>query len=96
MKQRKNTGLNDDYGRPIMGGDMIEWTYRQHGVMLTDEDGNEDFLACVTSGEMVVKEFKEITTIEYEVRGDTAGYFLDRPRGIGVTFISEKPKCRVI
>lgn len=96
MKQRKNTGLKDDYGTPIMDGDMIEWTYHQHGLVFTDENGDEDFLGCIAGGEMITKEFKEVKTIEYEVRGDVAGYFLDRPRGIGMTFITEKPKCRVL
>jgi len=92
----KNTGLKDDYGTPIKDGDTIEWTYIKHGVMSKDNDGNEYFLGCVTGGEMITKEFKEIKKIEYEVRGDIAGYFLDRPCGIATTFINDKPKCRVV
>lgn len=92
----KHTGLKDDYGTPINDGDSIEWTYYNHGVMIQNEDGTETFLGCVSGGEMIVKEFKEIKKIEYEIRGDNAGYFLDRPTGIATTFITEKPKCMVI
>ena len=92
----KNTGLKDDYGTSIMDGDTIEWTYHQHGTMIKNDDGTETFFGCLTGGEMIVKEFKEVNKIEYEVRGDIAGYFLDRPRGIATTFIKEKPKCKVI
>lgn len=87
----KNTGLKDDYGNIIKDGDTIEWTYNQHGIMT-----NSKFLACVSGGEMIIKEFKEKRKITYEVRSDIAGYFLDRPTGIGTTFIKDKPKCRVI
>lgn len=93
---KKNTGLKDDYGRPIYEGDTIEWTYLKHGIMIKTEDGTEKFLGCVTGGDMISKEFKEIKKIEYEVRGDIAGYFLDRPSGIATTFMSEIPKCRVV
>ena len=92
----KVTGLKDDYGTPINDGDTIEWTYIKHGVMVTGEDGTERFLCCETGGEMISKEFKETRKIEYEVRDDIAGYFLDRPRGIATTFIRDKPKCRVV
>lgn len=93
---KKDTGLKDDYGTPIKDGDTIEWTYIKHGVMIKNDDGTERFLGCVTGGEMISKEFKETKKIEYEIRDDVAGYFLDRPRGIATTFISEKPKCRVV
>ena len=95
MKQ-KNTGLKDDYGTPIMDGDTIEWTYYKHGIMSKKDDGTEYFLGCVTGGEMIKKEFKETKKIEFEVRGDVSGYFLDRPTGIATTFIKEKPKCKVV
>lgn len=93
---KKNTGLTDDYGTPIKDGDTIEWTIYRHGVMWIDEDGTEKFLPCVTCGDMIRKEFKETKKIEYEVRDGVAGYFLDRPRDIGMTFITEPPKCKVI
>jgi len=93
---RKGTGLKDDFGSPINDGDTIEWTYIQHGVMIKDDDGTERFLGCVTGGKMISKEFKETKKIEYEVRDDAAGYFLDRPRSIATTFINDKPKCRVV
>ena len=93
---KKDTGLKDDYGTPIMDGDTIEWAYWKHGVMVKQEDGTEKFLGCVTGGDMAMKEFKEKRKVEYEVRKDIAGYFLDRPKGIATTFIKEKPKCKVI
>jgi len=91
----KNTGLKDDYGNPIKDGDTIEWTYLKHGVMMKNEDGIENFMGCVGS-EMITKEFKETKKIIYEVKGDVAGYFLDRPTGIATTFIQDKPKCKII
>jgi hypothetical protein len=93
---KKDTGLKDDYGTPIKDGDTIEWTCYQHGLMIQNEDGTERFLACVTGGEMIEKEIKETKQIVYEVRDDVAGYFLDRPRGIGTTFIINKPKCKIV
>jgi hypothetical protein len=60
------------------------------------DDGSERFVGCVSGVGMVLKEFKETKKIEYEVRGDIAGYFLDRPTGIATTFIKDKPKCKVI
>jgi len=95
MNKKLNTGLIDDYNNPIMTGDTIEWTYKKHGVMIT-VDGKEKFLACVTGDPMIIKEFKETKKIEYEVRDNVTGYFLDRPTGIGLTFIKEKPLCKVI
>lgn len=92
----KNTGLSDDHGNPIMDGDTIEWTYLKHGIISKDKDGMERFFPCVTGGGMVTKEFKERKKIQYEVRGDIAGYFLDRPNEISTTFIYEKPKCKVV
>jgi hypothetical protein len=93
---KKDTGLKDDYGTPINDGDTIEWTYLKHGIMIKNKDGTERFFGCVSGGEMITREFKETRKIEYEVRGDIAGYFLDRPCGMATTFINEKPKCRVI
>ena len=93
---KKQTGLTDDYGTPINDGDTIEWTYKQHGVMIKNEDGTERFLPCVTSSEMSIKEFKERRKITHEIRNEISGYFLDRPNGVGTTFVIEKPKCRVV
>jgi len=93
---KKDTGLKDDYGNVIKDGDTIEWTYTAHGVLTKDENGKERFLRCVTGGEMTTKTFKEKKKISYEVRNDIAGYFLDRPCGISLTFINDKPKCKVI
>lgn len=95
MKKR-DTGLKDDYGTSIKDGDTIEWVYKQHGVMIKGEDGNERFLGCVAGSEMIVKEFRETKKMVYEIRDEVAGYFLDRPKGIATTFIKDKPKCRVI
>jgi len=88
INMKKDTGLKD--------GDTIEWIYNKHGIIRQNEDGTESFLGCVTGGEMIIKEFKETKKIEYEVRYDVAGYFLDRPCGIATTFINEKPKCMVV
>lgn len=96
MSKNKDTGLKDDYGNTIKDGDSIEWTYDVHGVMIKDENGVERFLGCVTSGDMIQKTVKEKKTITYQVRGDVAGYFLDRPCGMSTTFIKEKPKCKLI
>lgn len=93
---KKETGLKDDYGTPINDGDIIEWVYTKHGFMAKTKDGSEVFIGGVTGGEMVTKKFKEKKIINYEVRGDIAGYFLDRPCGIATTFIKEKPKCKVV
>jgi hypothetical protein len=93
---KKDTRLKDDYGNPIKDGDTIEWVYYKHGVMIKDDDGNEKFLGCLSGSEMITKKFKERRKIKYEVRGDFAGYFLDRPGGIATTFIKDKPKCKVV
>jgi len=90
------TGLKDDFGTPINEGDLIEWTYSQHGVLITNKNGEEEFFPCLTGGEMIVKEFKKTKKIILEVRNDISGYFLDRPSGISTTFIKNKPKCKVI
>lgn len=92
----KFTGLKDDYGNEIKDGDIIEWTYFQHGIITKKDNGSEGFLPCVSGGLMITKEFKERKKIIYEIRGDSAGYFLDRPEGIGTTFIKEKPKCKIV
>ena len=88
------TGLKDDYGTPIKPGDTIEWTYVEHGVMLENEQGDSYFLPCV-GWDLIERKTTEIKKIEYEVREDSAGYFLDRPGGIGMTFIEEGSKCKV-
>lgn len=95
-KMRKNTGLKDDYGNIIKDGDTIEWTYYQHGIMITKSNGRKFFLGGLTGGEMITKKFKKKQKIAYEVRDDVAGYFLDRPTSIATTFIEEKPKCLVV
>jgi hypothetical protein len=95
MMINNDTGLTDDYGTPIKDGDTIIWTYKAHGIMVTDDDGKERFIAGVTGGEMIEKELVQEQVIKYEIKEDSAGYFLDRPRGIGQTFIKEKPKCKV-
>lgn len=74
----------------------MEWTYVEHGVMIKNEDEQEYFLGCVCGSDMITRENKQTKKIKYEVRGDIAGYFLDRPCGISTTFISEKPKCKVL
>lgn len=89
------TGLKDDYGTPIMDGDVIEWTFKEHGCMIINEDGSETFFPCV-SADMITREATERQVVKFEVRGDFAGYFLDRPKRISTTFISEKPKCKVV
>lgn len=94
--EKKNTGLTDDYGTPIKDGDTIEWTFYRHGIMFQEEDGTESFIAGLSGGNMIKKEFKEKRKIEYEVRGETAGYFLDRPGGMAHTYIKEEPKCKVV
>jgi len=92
---KKDTGLKDDYGTPINDGDTIEWAFMEHGLMLQNKDGSETFFGCVGS-DMITRETTETKVIKYEVRGDIAGYFLDRPKGISTTFITKKPKCKVI
>ena len=92
---KKTTGLKDDYGTPINDGDTVEWTFMEHGVILQNKDGSETFFGCVGS-DMITKESKEIQVIKYEIRGDAAGYFLDRPKRMSTTFITENPKCKVV
>ena len=88
---KRQTGLKDDYGTPIKEGDTIEWTFQRHGIMAKGR-----FIGGVAT-EMVLKEFKETKKIEYEVREDSAGYFLDRPSGgISMTYIRTKTKCKII
>lgn len=95
-KETKSTGLFDDYGTPINDGDTIVWTYKAHGIVYIDEDtGEERFIPGVSGGGMIEKELTSEQVVTYEVSKDSAGYFLDRPRGIGQTFIKEKPKCKV-
>lgn len=89
------TGLKDDYGTPIMDGDVIEWTFQEHGCMMINEDGSESFVPCVAA-DMITREATERQVVKFEVRGDVSGYFLDRPKKMSTTFISEKPKCKVI
>lgn len=90
-----STGLYDDYGTEIMDGDTLEWTYYKHGIMMKNDDGSEYFLGGYAN-EMVKKKFIERRKIEYEVRGDMAGYFLDRPEGMATMYIKEESKCRVV
>lgn len=92
----KNTGLKDDFGNIIKDGSTIEWTYYQHGIMITKPNGRKSFLGGLSGGKMIVKKFKKKKKIRYEVRGDIAGYFLDRPKSIATTFIKDKPKCVVV
>ena len=90
------TGIKDDYGNKIKVGDTIEWIYYLHGVMVKEPDGSEYFLACVTGADMITKRFVERRKITYEVRDEVAGYFLDRPTSIGMTFIDIPPKGKVV
>lgn len=92
----KNTGLKDDYGNIIKDGDTIEWTYYQHGIMMTRRNGRKYFLGGLSGGKMITKKFKKKQKIVYKVRGDVAGYFLDRPTSLATFLIKEKPKCLVV
>jgi hypothetical protein len=90
-----DTGLKDSYGTPIMVGDIVEWTYTKAGYVHTTPELVQEFHAVLTSEPLVVKKFKHRQKIEYEVRHNQAGYFLDVPIGSGVRAYPE-PKCKVI
>lgn len=95
MTEKFDTQLTDDEGNKLYAGDTIEWSYSMQGVINIDKDGVEKFFPCISAYSTSVKDFKEVQKIKYEVRGDIAGYFLDRPHSISMTFMP-KPTCKKV
>lgn len=89
MANKIKIGLKDDFGTDIHAGDELVWTYKAGGHRT--HDGR--FFECVPPAEFVEKEMVQV--IQYEIRKDAAGYFLDRPSGLGVMYTRDTIKCKV-
>lgn len=90
----KDTGLKDSFSNPIMDGTTILWEYQMAGIEINTKDGKKSFMGCYPGTE--IREMKRKQTISYEIRKYSAGYFLDRPSGCGITGLEDKITCEVI
>ena len=82
------TGLKDSYGTEIREGDTIIWTYVSSGIMHNDE-----FIGCMPGN--ITKELQKEQKVEYEIREDAAGFFLDIPYSMGVYGHHDTIRCKV-
>lgn len=85
---KRLTGLKDSYGTEIKEGDTIVWSYISNGIM-----HNGEFVGVLNGDK--VKELQVEQKVDYEVREDAAGYFLNRPNSMGLYGHHDTIKCKV-
>jgi len=78
------TGLPDSNGRPILNGDKIRYEYTV-GYSLSKDGSKAHYIPF----DLTEETFHE-TVMEYQVREDCAGFFLDKPRQM--TFLYACPQ----
>lgn len=90
--KKKDTGLKDSENNPIMDGDTLLWEYQSEGVEM-EVEGEKLFMGCYPGDTVKNMSYEQI--VNYEVRKDAAGYFLNAPNGMGVMYYKDTIKCTI-
>lgn len=88
------TGLVDSNGKGIKSGDNIRYEYMVGFTRIKLNDGKERKAHCVPFDES--EETFHETVMKYQINKNSAGFFLDLPKGISFAWFTQTLKYYVV